>query len=443
MNKGILISAMSSSQGKTLVSCMIAAGLTKRGVAIQGFKAGPDYIDPAYMSHYSNSSSRNLDLWLMGENWVKQEYATHTLERYGLIEGVMGLFDGASSLNNEGSSYELAKTLNLPVILNIACGTVARTMVIAIKGLITEAGEDVIKGIILNRVKSASYSNYLREAFSELNIPILGSIPNIDYGDWSERHLGLQASQETDLASIEQFADLAEKHIDLDGIMKILKTCQPSVTLANKNPIDAKPQSKRIAIAKDAAFHFYYKANLDWLEQEGAELVEFSPLEDKQLPESVDGILLGGGFPEVFLKQLSENIEMKSAIKSFIESDHPCYAECGGLMYLIEHLIDRNGRTHDMAGVIPGSITMTPSLQNFGYSSISNINTEHSESYKGHEFHYSKWNEESQYANAWNVTKKRDGTQRKEGYTYKKLLASYVHLYFPQASEQIRRVFDL
>ena len=197
---------------------------------------------------------------------------------------------------------------------------------------------------------------------------------------------------------------------------------------------------KKIGVARDEAFHFYYRANLEWLKTSGAEMVQFSPLKDLELPQNLDGLLIGGGFPEIYAETMSENHSMRQSLKKAIVSGMPCYAECGGLMLLAESLHTREGRSYPMAGMIPGSVRMTERLQHFGYCQA---RFEEGGSFRGHEFHYSNWEEESNLANAWTVRRHADGSERKEGYQRGNLHASYVHLYFPKAAQVLSPLFGL
>jgi cobyrinic acid a,c-diamide synthase len=235
-------------------------------------------------------------------------------------------------------------------------------------------------------------------------------------------------------------AEIAEKHFDLDLLVKNFPVLSASaIAKKNTNAILAK-FSKRIAVAQDEAFHFYYAANLEWLRQQGAEIVSFSPLHDSQVPENVDGLILGGGFPEVFAEEISANKSMLNSLKKTVESGIPTYAECGGLMILAESLKLQSGQSLAMAGVVPGMIEMTKRLQHFGYCKIG---LPESGEVLGHEFHYSRWSAETKEANLWEVTRHSTGISRREGYCTANLHASYVHLYFPQAASLIREVLQL
>ncbi|MGA1165020.1 MAG: cobyrinate a,c-diamide synthase, partial [bacterium] len=300
-----------------------------------------------------------------------------------------------------------------------------------------EAGADRIRGLILNQVSGEPHADYLKQALADLKIPILGALPRLPELQWPERHLGLQAVSETSLPDRASLESLAEQYLNLDQFLSLApQPEQYSVSKVIEIPV--RP-SCRIGVAQDSAFHFYYHENLEWLHHQGAELVKISPLEDSTLPPALDGILLSGGFPECFAEKLSTNQSMLKELKEFIKAGGSCYAECGGLMLLADSLRLLNGDEYPMAGVIPGTVSMTSKLQHFGYSEATPTN--HRESWRGHEFHHSKWEQESSQANAWTVTKRNRVGSRLEGYRYRNLHASYIHLYFPKAAPLLSELF--
>ena len=438
VNKGIIVAGMHSSSGKTAVTSLVLAAMHKRGLSFQPFKIGPDYIDPGYHLHYSAKNSVNLDPWIMGQDHVVQAARQFTKNALGVAEGVMGLFDGSDPETDAGSTMEIARWLGWPIMLVVPCQNAGRSITSAIQGFVREAGgAKHFSGIILNQVNSESHAVYLRKACKSLEIPVLGALPEIPALSWPERHLGLQPGLEQKLPEPELLAELAEKHLELDLLFK--KFPFPNPAKNNEAQINQKFQ-KRIAVAQDEAFHFYYYANLEWLRQNGAEVVPFSPLKDRQIPENVEGLILGGGFPEVFAGEMSANKSMLDSLKTSVESGLPCYAECGGLMVMAEGLKLQSGKLFPMAGVVPGIVEMTKQLQHFGYCKVESPNFGE---IRGHEFHYSHWTEETKQSNLWEVTRHSTGISRREGYCTSNLHASYVHLYFPQASSLIREIFDL
>ena len=422
---GLIVGGMQSGAGKTAVTCMILAALYERGLPIQPFKVGPDFIDPGYHGRFAGGPSRNLDFWLMKDAGIVQETMTHGAGRISIVEGVMGLFDGSEVTSDEGSTMAMARLLQWPVILVIPSAKAGRSLAAALRGFMAEADSDLVAGVILNGVSGRSHAEYLREAIAPLKLPVLGAIPTCSELSWPERHLGLQANQERDFPHRKELAQLGESYLDLSSIMALVEP-------AKGGPPAQEPSGKgiRIGLARDQAFHFYYEANLDYLRRHDFELVEFSPMYDSKLPSGLEGLIIGGGFPELFADELSQNQALRSEIRSAIEDGLPCYAECGGMMWLTEEIISRSGRRLPMVGAIPGAVEMTPGLQHFGYCECSELERAPSEMIRGHEFHHSRWTAESQLANLWMVRRKRIGATRREGFQKHRLHASYVHLYF-------------
>jgi cobyrinic acid a,c-diamide synthase len=424
---------MQSSDGKTTITCMLLAALRARGVPVQPFKVGPDFIDPSYHTRIASVISRNLDAWLMGEDGIIDEFLAAGRERVSIVEGVMGLFDGSDAKSDEGSTMALARLLDRPVVLVVTAKKSGRSLAVALRGFMQEAGPDRIAGVILNGVSGKSHSDYLREAIEPLAVPVLGAIPFCPELAWQERHLGLRASEEYELPSWEALASLAEQHLDINAILELVyRVVDPPrlPTMRFGSEVRSTGRKLRIGVAIDEAFHFYYQANLDYLTNTGAELIEFSPLHDTALPSDLDAIFIGGGFPEIFASQLTENKSMRFELRSAIQQGLNCYAECGGLMLLAEELVMLDQQVYPMAGVIPGAVRMTESLKHFGYCVCSESKTSPGLSFRGHEFHHSLWAGEPEHANLWNVQRKRTAASRREGFSIANLHASYVHLHF-------------
>jgi cobyrinic acid a,c-diamide synthase len=428
---------MQSGSGKTAVTCMLLAALSEREVAIQPFKVGPDFIDPGYHARLAGVPSRNLDFWLMKDVGIVHETTMHGAGKISIVEGVMGLFDGSDVKSDEGSTMAVARLLNWPVILIIPSAKAGRSLAAALRGFIVEAGPGVIAGVILNGVSGGGHADYLREAVAPLKLPVFGAIPLCSELAWPERHLGLQANQERSFPARTELAKLAERYLDLSSILALVEPAQ-----APPPALVPKVKRVRIGLAKDKAFHFYYEANLDYLRGNGAELVEFSPLHDLKLPPGLDGLIIGGGFPEVFADQLSQNQAMRLEIHLAIADGLACYAECGGLMWLAEELVSRSGKRFPMVGAIPGAVEMTPGLQQFGYCECSQLEGAQIDIFRGHEFHHSRWTAEPQLANLWRVRRKRIGSMRREGFQKNDLHASYVHLYFPESQAVLRALMN-
>ena len=432
-SSGLIIAGMQGSSGKTALTCMLLAALAERGLAVQPFKVGPDFIDPGYHTRLAGTASRNLDGWMMGVDGIAREAAAYGAGKISIVEGVMGLFDGSDVRSDEGSTMEVARLLDWPVVLVIACAKAGRSVAAALRGFVEEAGHGRIAGVILNEVSGSSHGEYLNEAIAPLKIPVLGVVPYCEELAWPERHLGLQASQERAFPARRELAQLAEKHLDLPRILAMLSSApaQTSTGMTSANHL-------RIAVARDEAFHFYYESNLDYLRCCGAELVEFSPIHDSAMPNGIDGVVFGGGFPEVYADALSQNESLRSEIRSAINAGLPCYAECGGLMLLAEELIARDGTRYPMAGALPGAVEMTVRLHDFGYCVCSGLAGANGAEFRGHEFHHSRWHAESETANLWAVRRKRLGSGRREGFARHNLHASYVHLYFSMSEAALR-----
>lgn len=455
----IIIAGTHSGAGKTSISLAVMAGLKKSGYTVQAYKVGPDYIDPSYHTVVTGRPSHNLDDWMMGEGQVRALFDRTSVQAdIAVIEGVMGLFDGASSTGDEGSTANIAKILKAPVILVVDAGKMARSAAAIVKGYQTLDPDVQICGVILNRVASKNHLDILKEAIAHYNqIPVLGVIGRDETIRIPERHLGLTTATENPqlrscLAGLEKYTTVPTETsftgIDLAEIVRVAQQKSQYHPEKMSVPQDRPGKTVRIAYAKDRAFHFYYQANLDILASCGAELVAFSPLEDQALPELIGGIYFGGGFPEIYAKELEENISMRLAVQEAVKQGMPVYAECGGLIYLAQSVKNLSGDEHHMAGVIPGRIDMTDRLQNFGYCENTLIEDcflgKKGDTFRGHEFHYSVWSGEGTQP-AHLAAKKRNKSARPEGYCRNNVFASYVHCHFsscPQRAEAFVRAAE-
>ena len=414
--KSVMISSNKSGGGKTTVTLGLMKALKNRGYKVQGYKTGPDYIDTAFHSEVTGIPSRNLDLYLMGEYGVKAAFSRGEGD-LAVIEGAMGLYDG-KGLDEEYSSYSISKTLgDIPIVLVLTAEGQSVTLCAEIEGLKNFRNANVV-GVILNNI-SEGYYNLLKPAI-ELNcgVKVFGYLPREEKIELSNRHLGLVQSIEVDnlFDKIDIIADMMEKYIDLDEIMKIFKEVDKYEDLFHMDN-----KKMKIAVAYDEAFRFYYKENLELLEEIG-EVIYFSPLRDKELPSNIDFLYLGGGYPEVFKEQLNKNFSMRNSIREALEGGLRCYGECGGLMYLTEAIDDV-----PMVGFFSGKSEMTNRLNRFGYATVNyddiNINC--------HEFHKSKV--ESNEKTVYNVEKIKyngDKISWNCGYMKKNTLAGYPHVHF-------------
>lgn len=442
--KRIVIAGTGSGAGKTTITVGLMAALKKQGFVVQGFKCGPDYIDPTYHTAVTGRVSRNLDSWMMQHDVVREIFVRGSEGAdISVIEGVAGLFDGKNPLTNEGSTAEISNITNSPILLVVNCASMGRSAAAIVKGFQCFSEGVHIAGVIANRVGSEKHYHLIKEAVEqECGIPVIGYLIREEEIEIPERHLGLVPSLERgDLQPLfDRLADLLMKTVDMQKLLQ-LSTAEP--VQVNKSLFAEKSTGKnvRIAVAKDAAFHFYYPENLELLEAYGAEIVFFSPLRGEKVPDNVQGLYIGGGFPEEFADELSSHKEVTESIRRAILAGLPTLAECGGFMYLTEEIETTDGYSFPMVGLIPGKIKMQKRLAALGYRKVGG--TEENFLFgpgdwaKGHEFHYSTFSPKGEYAYAYRITEpdKRLG----EGYVRRNLIAGYTHLHFASNPEMVRR----
>jgi len=434
MNR-MLISAAHKSSGKTMVSIGLCAALTARGLAVQPFKKGPDYIDPMWLGQAAGHACRNLDLYLMENDDVVATFACHASE-VNLVEGNKGLYDGLA-LDGSNSNAALAKLLDLPVILVIDARGMTRGIAPLILGYQAFDKDINIAGIILNNLGGKRHESKLREVIEHYtDVPVIGAIQHDERLSIVERHLGLMPSNESHVANakIKQIGEAIAEQVDLDKLLEL--TRKEPLPIPHKATVSALPcgDKVRIAIARDRAFGFYYADDLDALAAAGAELVPFDALRDAHLPE-VDGLYIGGGFPETCAAELEANTSLRGEIKQAIANGMPAYAECGGLMYL-SRSIAYEGRSFDMVGAIPGDVKMHAKPVGRGYVHLQE-DAEHlwprpdapAKQIKAHEFHYSSLeNLPSDSRFAYHVARGHGINGERDGIIVNNLLASYTHL---------------
>ncbi len=426
-----------SGTGKTTLTLALLAALKKRGHCVQSFKVGPDYIDPMFHSAVTQRPCYNLDPVLTSEAYVRQSFRSHqTGADFVVIEGVMGLFDGATGTNDMASTAHIARLLKLPVVLAIDCGRMARSLAALVHGYRTFDPRVKIAGVILNRVGSDRHLQLLSDALARIDMPIFGVFRREKDIELPSRHLGLVPAGEVGAFGqiAARLAEIGERGFDW-GRLEGLFWGNGEWGMGNgEAEEDRRVERKvRIAIAQDAAFNFYYPDNFEILEAQGAELIFWSPLADKTLP-AADGLYFGGGFPEVFAAELSENKAIRLAVHQQIEQSIPTYAECGGLMYLGKTLIDFDGTAWPMVGAIPQTVEMSNRLT-LGYRKATALTNSpllmKGQTVVGHEFHKSTVVEtltqpiyETQ--RYWGEA----GEPQLEGYQLTNLQASYVHLHW-------------
>lgn len=440
MSGRLLLAGSSSGVGKTTLVTGLLAAFRRRGLGVRPFKAGPDYLDPTYHALAAGVPGHNLDTWLVPPANLRERFTAATAsDDLAIIEGVMGLYDGADYLAESGSTAELAKLLETPVILVLDVRAQARSAAAVALGFQRLDPAVPIAGIICNRVGSASHYAGVKAAIEAItSLPVLGGVPRLTNGAIPERHLGLVSASETAAQSatlIDTLADAVSEHCDLDALLAIAQGASALPPATTPPPITARAQRPIIAYAHDEAFSFYYGENLDLLRERGAELRPFSPLADTALPPDTAAIYLGGGYPELHAARLAQNTALHAALRAALANGIPCYAECGGLMYLTEGLIDLQGICHPLIGALSGRAVMRARRSHLGYVTVRALADTPlllaGEEVRGHEFHYSSWEGVPEGCpHAYLATARRDGVDRPEGYARGNLLASYVHLHF-------------
>ncbi|MGI8551020.1 MAG: cobyrinate a,c-diamide synthase [Dehalococcoidia bacterium] len=490
----IVIAGVQSGIGKTTIATGIMAALSE-GRRVQPFKAGPDYIDPTYHARACGRPSRNLDTWLVQPVYVRELFQRSCANAdIAVIEGVMGLFDGRTGGGEAGSTAQIAKLLGAPVVLVVDAAKIARSAAAIVLGFRQFDPRVAIAGVILNRIAGPRhYEAVAGPIEQEAGVPVIGFLPRDDELTLPERYLGLIPAVEgrTADAYFDRLREACRRHIDLKRLASIasMATALPAVEHFSASdcglsddggmhrsaapaqlhpsgrqfeaaratgglfPAEPVPARVRIAVARDRAFSFYYEDNLDLLRAWGAELVEFSPLADAGLPEGTEGIYLGGGFPELFAQELAENRPMHAALQEAARARTPVYAECGGLMYLGERLIDLSGRSHSMLGLIPAHSSMRGSRLSLGYRELQaqrdTLIARTDQTLRAHEFHWSVLDEDPpDESAAYSV----EGEPlRSDGFVSGSVLATYMHLHFatdPRITPRLvetchRRHFDL
>lgn len=432
----LVIAGVQSGVGKTTATLGILGALARKGLRVQPFKAGPDFIDPGHHTAALGGAriSRNLDTWMMPPEAVREIFARSAAGAdVSVIEGVMGLFDGVSGTDAAGSAAHLAKVLEAPVVLVVDARGMARSAAALVHGYATLDLDVRLAGVVFNNVSGAGHYACLKDAVSGLTqVKALGFVRREPAAGIPERHLGLKAAPEGGQA-YGRMASLVEEGVDLDALLQIARSAAPFPESA---PILFRSQEARrglVAVARDEAFHFVYEDNLDLLRHLGAEVVFFSPLKDRALPEGADLVWLGGGYPELFARELSENRAMLEALRGFRGK---VYAECGGLMVCLEALRDVEGKEHPMAGLLPGKSRMMPKRQGLGYLEVTAerdcLLALAGARFRAHEFHYSKLDPApAGLAPVFSLRKPWKGDEvRPDGWTRGRVLAGYAHVHF-------------
>jgi cobyrinic acid a,c-diamide synthase len=423
---GFVVGASHSSSGKSTVVLGLLAALKRRQYKVQPFKAGPDFIDPGLHRAVTGTVSYNLDRWMCGDAYVKGLFQNKASRAdVTLVEGVMGLFDGANA-----STAEIAKLLGLPVVLVMDVKTMAETAAAVIRGMLSYDRKLKIAGVILNRVGSQRHLRMVKDAIQKhCKLPVFGYLPVDEKIGIPERHLGLYTAEEgiLDEALLKRLVDLVETFIDIESILNrcFIEISSEETGSTFISSSTNRPAAK-LAIAKDRAFCFYYEDNIEMLKAAGIECLFFSPLQDRKLPEGIDGLYLGGGYPELYAGQLSANEQMRRSIKEFVDNGGVVYAECGGFMYLMEGIFDSEGNFYPMVGVYPMKARMRTHRFSLGYREIilkeNTLLGNKEDILRGHEFHYSEIAEISSSVS--------DVYIPEGGFIIKNCLGSYIHIHF-------------
>lgn len=435
----ILFAAPASGSGKTTIVCGILRALKNRGKRVSAFKCGPDYIDPMFHERVVGVKSGTLDLFFSNETQLKRLYARNTEEAdCAVIEGVMGYYDGLSAASDEASTYAVAKALRVPVVLIIDARGQSLSALATLKGFLDYRSDSGIKGVLFNRMSEHVFKA-LKPEVEALGVVPIGFLPKSDDLMIESRHLGLVTPNEiSDLSEkLDALAALLMNTLDFDALETLMGEAE-DLAIAAEPDVPTMPNTV-IAVARDEAFCFLYRDNLALLRRYGAELLFFSPLHDAALPKDAQGLILPGGYPELFAKQLSENTAMRGTIRTAIENGVPCLAECGGFLYLHDTLSDMDGNTYPMCGVIRAEAYRTQKLSRFGYVTLT-AKTDSAffragESIKAHEFHYF----ESGDPGAAFTAVKPNGREWSCMHANGNLLAGFPHLFYESDPKPIER----
>lgn len=432
-----LIAGTASGVGKTTVSLALMAAFCQTGKVVQAFKCGPDFLDTGHHSRICNRPSRNLDTWMLSKetNRTLFHQASGGAD-IAIVEGMMGLFDGVSGGGEEGSAAQIAKLLDIPVVLVVDASKSGRSIAALIKGFLSFDPDLRFAGLVLNGVGSKGHFHLLEPAIRSIcDIPILGWLPRTENVTIPERHLGLHTAEEFESwdERRQELASFAETNLNLEQLLQFSQ-----ISSWHQDDFHNLPQPRaprvRLGVARDQAFSFYYQDSLDLLESLGADIVPFSPLADHQLPPDLDALYLGGGYPELFAEKLSANRSMIEDLQHFAHLEKPIYAECGGMIYLSESLTTTTGTSFPLAGLLPLAISMTDRLVRFGYVEIELVTDclfgQSGEVIRGHSFHYSNCTPSKEIDSLYRVKYTLSGREEVEGFRSGSVLGSYLHLHF-------------
>jgi len=441
--QGIVIAGTNSGCGKTTITIGLMHLLKKKGYNVAPFKVGPDFIDPRFHEKVVGTPSYNLESYFMDDKTLKHLFNKHAAKAdIAIAEGVMGMYDGLG-LVGIGSTYETAKKIEAPIVLIVGCKGLYQSVSAIVKGFMTLRPDNNIKGVILNHVSSDMlFQKYKEFIETECGIKCIGYVPPLKDMELKSRHLGLVQAEEVEMLNekVKQLSDILDKTIDTETLLNIA-TIKVKDSEAFEIPFK-KDELKglNLAVAYDKAFSFYYRDNLELLEELGAKLQYFSPLTDEKLPDNCNAIYFGGGYPEVFADQLSENSQLLQQIKTTADNNMPIFAECGGLMYLTKEIRNTDGTKNNMVGIFNCATEMTDRLKRFGYAECE-LNGKKT---KCHEFHKSTLSEDAQnIQHQYKLSKPLSKIKWECGLQYKNVLAGYAHIHFWSNFDFTKQIFDL
>ncbi len=429
-----VVAGTASGVGKTTVALAIIASLRSRGLTVQPFKCGPDFIDGGHLAVAASRTSRNLDTWMLDAEANREILSRASAScDVAVVEGMMGLFDGVTGSSEEGSTAEIAKLLDLPIVLVVDAGNSARSIAAVIRGFETFDSKLRFAGVVLNRVAGDGHFRVLEAAIRQSSVvPVLGWLPVEADAAIPERHLGLHTAAEGISASISTLTRLGNR-LDIEQLLNAT-ACNQRFETASIVTTAPKYKGIRVGIARDRAFSFYYEDNLDLLRENGAEIVEFSPIADSALPENLHALYFGGGYPELYAAELSANNSLLQDVRDFAQANKPIYAECGGLMLLGETLTTLDAKSYPMAGVLPVAIEMTKALVHFGYADVEFAHDcllgEKGTLVRGHSFHCSRILAHDSLRCIYRVHYSLSNRREPEGFVRGRVLGTYIHLHF-------------
>ena len=444
----IMLAAPASGSGKTVITCALLRAFQKEGLKMASFKCGPDYIDPLFHEQVFEIETRNLDPFFSEEEELCRIVRKGAKGKdLSIIEGVMGYYDGLGGVSTDASAYDVARKTKSPVILIINAKGASVSLAAQIRGFLEYRKDHQICGVILNRATKGMFPLLKGFLEDELGIQVFGYFPVMEEAQFESRHLGLLLPDEVQDISerLDTLADVCRETVDLKAILEVASQAEelPATETGTLEKIKTVKNRIRIGVARDEAFCFYYHENLDLLEELGAEIVKFSPVHDTSLPENISGLLIGGGYPELYAKQLSDNVSIRNAIRDAVAGGMPTLAECGGFMYLMRQMEDMEGNPYEMCGALDGKAWRTKRLQRFGYVTL----TAQEDSMAGpagtqiraHEFHYFDTDFNGEVFQAKKPTGKREWECMNATET---MMAGFPHLYYPSNPQVAKRFVE-